>query len=140
MERSLDPSLTGKTILIVDDEAGVLEVLAFMLNDLGLRAVTASNGRDGLVKMKQAKPDLLLLDTMMPVMTGPEMLKEIRAGTKYRSLPVVVMSAFPETTVKELFIDSAYDGFLRKPFKRENLMELVQRLLKKNKPPKRRRK
>src|SRR5579875_335552 len=70
MAKPLDSNPAGRTILIVDDEAGVLEVLEFILTDLGYSVVTALNGRDALMRVQENKPELIVLDLMMPVMDG----------------------------------------------------------------------
>lgn len=131
MEKRLDSKPAGETILIADDEFGVLEVLEFILSDLGYRVVTALNGRDALVRVKEAHPQLIVLDFMMPVMDGPGVLKALAENPEFRSIPVIVTSALPEETVKERC--SGYSVFLRKPYKTEPLLEAISTLLNKAK-------
>jgi CheY-like chemotaxis protein len=134
MEKHLNSNSkpAGTTILIVDDELSVLEVLEFILSDLGYAVVTAVNGRDALARVKEAKPALIVLDLMMPVLDGAGVLKALAASPEYQSIPVIVTSALPEETVKERC--KGYDLFLRKPYKTGPLLSAIGRLLKKAEP------
>jgi CheY-like chemotaxis protein len=127
MEKSSDSKPNGKTILIVDDEIGVLEVVEYILTDLGYSVVSALNGRDALARLKENKPDLIVLDFMMPVMDGGAVLKELRSDDGYRAIPVILTSAMPERTIEEKC--SGYNAFLRKPYKYEKLLEAINNLL-----------
>ena len=129
METRLDSKPAGTTILVVDDEFGVLEVLEFFLTDVGYSVLTALNGRDALARLKQARPDVIVLDIMMPVMDGAAVLEALAADPEYRSIPVIVTSALPEETVKQRC--TGYSVFLRKPYKTEPLLEAIESLLKK---------
>ena len=103
-------------ILVVDDEFSVAEVLQSVLADAGHEVVTAVNGRQGLELLGKRRPDLVLLDVMMPIMDGPAVLKALEEDPAYRSLPAVVMSSLPESAVAEA-ARGMYAAFLRKPFK-----------------------
>jgi CheY-like chemotaxis protein len=117
----------GKTILVVDDEAGVLEVIEFILTDLGYSVISALNGRDAFARLKETKPDLIMLDYMMPIMDGGEFLKTLRNDAIYCAIPVILTSALPEQTVREKC--SEFNAFLRKPYKYEKLHEVIEMLL-----------
>src|SRR5689334_3083773 len=104
-----------KTILIVDDEFGIAEVLADALMDDGYRIVVASNGRQGLERLAEERPDLILLDVTMPLMDGAAMGLAVRADPAHNGIPIVMMSALPEANLRERFI--GYNEFLRKPFR-----------------------
>lgn len=122
----------GKTILVVDDELGVLEVLEYILTDLGYSVVSALNGRDALARIGEKKPDLIVLDFMMPVMDGGACLKALRDDAANCAIPVILTSALPEQTIKEKC--AGYNLFLRKPYKYERLVGMVEDLLGKPKP------
>lgn len=117
------------TILVVDDEFGIAEVLASVLIDAGHTVVTAINGRQGLDRVKEIRPQLVLLDFMMPVLDGPAMLRSMRNDPETGNIPVMIMSSLPEPTVQEA-IGGMYSGFIRKPFKLRIIVEMVDRLLK----------
>ncbi len=115
------------TILIVDDEFGIAEALDMALTDAGHRVATAINGRQGLQRLAEAKPDLLLLDFMMPVLDGPGMCRAMAEHADYRDIPIVMMSSLPETVVAKAC--SSYVGFLRKPFSLQSVFAAVARII-----------
>jgi CheY-like chemotaxis protein len=127
MDKSPDSKPNGNTILIVDDEVGVLEVVEFILIDLGYTVISALNGRDALARLAETIPNVILLDFMMPIMDGAAFLKSIRADPKYRDIPVILTSALPEQTIKSKC--PGYNLFLRKPYKLENLIKGINGLL-----------
>jgi len=127
MEKSKKSGPAGKTILIVDDEFGVLEVLEFILSDAGFTVVSALNGQDALARLEETTPDLAIVDFMMPILDGSEVIKAIRSDQRVRDMPIILASALPEKTIRERC--DGYTTFLRKPYKTEQLMEEISRLL-----------
>lgn len=111
-------------ILIVDDEFSVLEVVEAILTDAGHQVITASNGRQGLERAREKRPNLVLLDLMMPIMGGPSMLKALREEPGSRDIPVIIMSSMPERSVSQS-AKGAYTAFLRKPFRIRDLLDVV---------------
>lgn len=116
-----------RTILIVDDEFGILEVLESILGDAGFAVVSAINGQDALTRMQKTVPDLVIVDFMMPLLDGAGVIKAMRADKRLRAVPVLLASALPEKTISERC--NSYNVFLRKPYKTERLMEEISRLL-----------
>ena len=89
------------TVLVVDDEPLIAMALEAALEDAGHRVATAANGRQGLERLTEApRPDLVLLDMMMPVMNGPAMLAAMAADPALRGIPVIVLSSLPEEAVR----------------------------------------
>jgi CheY-like chemotaxis protein len=127
MEKIKNAGAAGKTILIVDDEFGVIEVLEFILRDAGFTVVSAMNGQEALVRLEEARPDLAIVDFMMPILDGGEVIKAIRSDRRIRDIPIILASALPEKTIRKRC--DAYSTFLRKPYKTEELMEEISRLL-----------
>ena len=127
MESNQKPGLAGKTLLIVDDEFGVLEVLEFILKDRGFVVVSALNGREALGRLQETRPDLVILDFMMPILDGSEVIKAMRADDQLNQIPIILTSALPERTIKERC--DGFNEFLRKPYKTERLLEVISRLL-----------
>jgi CheY-like chemotaxis protein len=115
------------TVLIVDDEFGIAEVLETMLSDAGYRVITAINGREGLARLSEAKPDLILLDFMMPLVNGPAMLRAMAADPAWRTIPVIMMSSLDEETVRREC--RGFAGFLRKPFRLAAVCNAIARVL-----------
>jgi DNA-binding response OmpR family regulator len=121
----VEPSQQGqtvKTILIVDDEFDIVDVLGDLLTAEGYRVVTAANGREGLSRLHETQVDLVLLDRMMPVVDGPEMLRLMRDEDSLSKIPVVMMSAAESRRqVREL----GCAAFLKKPFDLNTLLDTV---------------
>lgn len=114
-----------QTVLVVDDEFGIAEVLAEVLGDAGYDVVTAIHGRQALERLAARRPDVILLDFMMPVMNGPATLAALAADPGHRTIPVILMSSLPETAVAA----RGYAAFLRKPFKVAAMLEAIARVL-----------
>ncbi len=107
-------------LLIVDDEVAILEALTDILSVEGYEVATAANGAEGLRRAGEEHPDLILLDLMMPVMDGQEMLRRLKESSELRGIPVVVMSA-GRVTKAEL----QGSRFLAKPFELDDLLDTV---------------
>jgi len=116
-----------RTVLVVDDEFGVAEVLDAILTDEGYRVVTATNGRQALARIAEQRPDLMLLDYMMPILDGVAVLRALSADPNASDLPVVVMSALPEESISTE--TKRYAAFLRKPFRIKTVLAAIQRAL-----------
>jgi CheY-like chemotaxis protein len=115
------------TILVVDDEGEIVQVLAEILGEQGYRVVGAANGRQGRQLLEETKPDLVLLDFMMPVLDGPGMLREMTAHPVFRNIPVLLLSSLPEAAAAEEA--RGYAAFLRKPFRLPALLRTIARLI-----------
>jgi CheY-like chemotaxis protein len=107
-------------LLIVDDEVAILEALMDILSVEGYEVATAANGAEGLQQVGRDRPDLILLDLMMPVMDGQEMLRRLKDDPALRTIPVVVMSA-GRVTKAEL----QGSQFLAKPFELDDLLDTL---------------
>jgi len=121
-----------KTILIVDDEYGLLETLTDLLEHAGYRVVSAANGKDGLMHAQKEKPDLIVTDFMMPISDGMELVRGVRSSQALRALPVVMMSA----TRKDVALSGQskagtprVTAFLHKPFELDELLDTIERLI-----------
>ena len=111
-----------KTILLVDDELAIVETVAEVLAWEGYRVVTASNGREGLAAVRTEHPDLALVDFMMPVMDGVQMLRALRADPAYAALPVVLITAAPMALPADIRTSTPV---LTKPFTVASLLEVI---------------
>lgn len=116
-----------QTVLVVDDEFGVAEVLQSILEDEGYRVATAINGKQALARLSEFTPDLVMLDYMMPIMDGTQTLTAIRSNTTFAKVPIIMMSSLEEASVRETC--TAYDSFLRKPFRAMAVLKVVAQLL-----------
>ena len=132
-----------KKILIVDDDPDVVLYLATVLGDHGYSTIDAPNGRAGLDKMKTERPDLVLLDLMMPLKSGIAMLKDIKDDESLRDTPIIMITGvsgevgidleafFRKSPDGELQEDSSkLQGYIEKPVDPETLLRLVKKVLK----------
>ena len=115
------------TVLVVDDEFGIVDVLETILTDEGYRVVTACNGKQGLVRLSAEKPDVVLLDFMMPILGGAEMLRAMAAEPAYQRIAVIMMSSLSEDVIAERC--KGYAAFLHKPFRVAAVLSTVARVL-----------
>jgi CheY-like chemotaxis protein len=111
-------------VLVVDDEFGIRDVLEDLLGDEGYRTASAPDGRAALEKMRAERPDLVLLDYMMPVMNGAALIEAMRQSAELRGVPVVLMSASASATWQHV----PASAYLPKPFELTQVLELVTRL------------
>ncbi|MCX6763060.1 MAG: response regulator [Candidatus Moranbacteria bacterium] len=85
-----------KKILIVEDDNFVAEVYLAKLSEMGYETALAQNGEEGLAELKKGKVDLILLDILMPIMNGIEMLKEVKKNEEWKSIPVILLTNIGE--------------------------------------------
>ena len=112
------------TVLIVEDEFAIAELLEMVLTDEGYRVLTAANGRQGLQRLAEGPlPDLVISDYMMPILDGAEMLRAMRETELQRDIPCIVMSSIAEETVQGRIGD--YAAYVRKPFQLAVMVQLV---------------
>ncbi|MBN1657307.1 MAG: response regulator transcription factor [Anaerolineae bacterium] len=112
----------AKTVLVVDDKVGVRKLVQEYLTQEGFRVVTAADGREALFAARHEKPDLILLDLMMPEMGGYDFL---RVYTREADTPVIVLTAKVEESDKVLGLELGADDYVTKPF---SMRELVARI------------
>jgi len=115
-----------KTILVVDDQASVRTLVREYLSEQGFRVVIAENGRTALYAARQEKPDLVLLDIMMPEMDGYEF---IRAHRKESETPVILLTAKLEESDKVLGLELGADDYITKPFSMKELLARIHAVL-----------
>jgi two-component system phosphate regulon response regulator PhoB len=104
--------VTAAEILVVDDERPLRELLATLFEEAGYRVRTAIHGRDALTQIEDARPDLIVMDLMMPVMGGVELYRRLKRSAETRAIPVVIMSA--GLSRPDDLHDA--DAFIAKPF------------------------
>jgi len=125
-----------KTILIIEDDSNIRELLRLYLTQEGYKIETAQDGLEGLRLFKAREPDLILLDLMMPVMDGTQVIKEVRAVSK---VPVIMLTAKGETFDKVAGLDLGADDYVTKPFETRELIARIRAVLRRygdNEPPK----
>lgn len=116
----------AKTIMVVDDEERLVSLLKSYLGQEGFRVVTAPNGREALFVARQEKPDLIVLDVMMPEMDGYEFMRQHR---KEHETPIILLTAKIEDTDKVLGLELGADDYVTKPFSPRELAARVRAVL-----------
>lgn len=115
------------TILVVDDEYLIADILSFALEDEGFMVVTASNGQKGLEVLDRERPDLIITDFMMPVMDGQEFASAVRALPSCKLLPIILMSGAQAHIGMQR--SDLFDAVLPKPFRMDAVLAEVRKLL-----------
>jgi len=113
-------------ILVIDDEAGILDITAEILEDEGYQVEKATNGQEGLQKMREARPELIMLDMRMPVLDGWGFAKVLH--NTGNTVPVVVMTAAQDA--RRWADEIKADAYLGKPFDLNELLAVVEQVLK----------
>ncbi len=118
-----------KTVLLIDDEAIVVDIAKRRLDELGFSVLTANDGQEALELLNFAKPDLIVLDVQMPRMNGYTFLAELRKhpNDAIAATPVVVVTAYAETN--PIFVRHGIKAYLLKPLKLQELLDKVQEFL-----------
>lgn len=119
----------AKKILVVDDEPDILKIVVFRLKKLGYEVTTASNGQEALDFIQKIKPDLVVLDLIMPVVDGYEVCKQVKADEKLRHIPVILLTASFTGELADKAEKLGADDYLMKPFDPEELLTKVKKFI-----------
>jgi len=117
------------TILVVDDEPDVIEILRFNLNGAGFEVTASENGKDALQKARRLKPDLIVLDLMLPEMDGLEVCKYLRRDPATENIPVLMLTARAGEIDRVLGLEIGADDYVVKPFSPRELVLRIKKLL-----------
>ena len=118
--------MANEKILVVDDDTNICELLRLYLTKEGYQVTTANDGEEGLEKFNQLKPDMVLLDVMMPRMDGLEVCRRIR---KLGNTPVMMLTAKGETFDKVLGLELGADDYMVKPFDTKEVVARIKACL-----------
>ena len=121
-----------QTILVIDDDEGLQDTIAVMLEQEGFRVVQALDGRGGYEKALTLRPDLLLVDLRLPGMSGVDICKQLRSGAI--QTPIIVLSAVGEEVDKVLLLEMGADDYVVKPFGRRELLARIRAVLRRTSP------
>ena len=122
--------MAKQRILCIEDEPQMIDLMRLILETQGYEVVGADGGEQGLAKMRTEKPDLILLDLMMPEMDGGDVYHRMRQEAELRDIPVVVVTAKAAPIDKVLWMNVAkVDDYVTKPFGPKELVESVERVL-----------
>ena len=124
-----DTHLPTSCVLVVDDNAQNVELMQAYLETLNCTVHTASDGVEAMAQVPKIKPDLILLDIMMPRMSGFEVCRRLKADPKTRDIPILMVTALNELGDIERGVESGTDDFLTKPINKLELLTRVKSLL-----------
>jgi two-component system phosphate regulon response regulator PhoB len=125
-------SLAKPTILIVEDEAPLLTLLRYNLEKQGFRVEEAADGQEALLRVAETKPDLIVLDWMLPALSGLEVCRQIRRRPNTRDLPIIMVTARTEDQDAVRALDTGADDYIAKPFVMEALLARIRALLRRS--------
>ena len=117
-----------KKILIVDDEPNVVTLCEARLKASGYDVVVAYDGQQGLDKIKEEKPDLIILDHMMPNLDGFKVCEILKSSEEYKHIPVVMLTASGQASEIETGLQKGVSAYVTKPFKAEVLLGIIKGL------------
>jgi DNA-binding response OmpR family regulator len=116
-------------VLAADDDEDILELVAFRLERSGYTVLRAKDGEEALRLALEAKPDLAVLDVMMPKLDGYELTRRLRAADATRRMPIILLTARSQDADVQAGFDAGADDYLRKPFSPQELRARVQAIL-----------
>ena len=117
------------TILVVDDEPSIVDLVRFTLEDADVRVVEASDGAEALVLARRIKPDLILLDVQMPRLDGLEGCRQLRREPAFARAPIILLTAAGQEADRARGLGAGADEYLTKPFSPLALLALVEALV-----------
>ena len=118
-----------KTIMVVDDEKDLVEAIKLKLNAEGYNVVEAFDGQEALDILRKKRPDLILLDIMMPHLNGYQVCREIKKDAKLKQIPVLMLTAKAQESDKFWGLETGADDYITKPFEFESLIESIKKHL-----------
>ncbi|MGB1547200.1 MAG: response regulator, partial [Alphaproteobacteria bacterium] len=121
-------------LLIVEDEETLVTLLRYNLEGEGYRVAVAKNGEDALLLAKEETPDLILLDWMLPLLSGIEVCRRMRRDNATRNVPILMLTAKGEEEDKIRGLDTGADDYVTKPFSPTELVARIRALLRRSRP------
>lgn len=125
--------MNGK-IFIIEDETSIIKLVQHNLEKEGFIVSSSENGNEGLKQLKKFEPNLLLLDWMLPDLSGIEICKHIRKDNKFKTLPIIMLTAKGEEEDKIKGLESGVDDYLTKPFSFKELLARIKAVLRRSNP------
>ena len=121
-------------IFIVEDEPSIVQLVKYNLEKQNFKVLVSNNGEEGLQEIKKTEPDLILLDWMLPDLSGIDICKALRKDTKFKNVPIIMLTARSQEEDKVLGLNVGADDYLPKPFSNPELIARVNALLRRSKP------
>ena len=125
--------MSKQSILIIEDERPILDILQYNLEKEGFEVITASDGQDGLRKAQNLHPDMVLLDLMLPVMDGIQICRELRGDPRTKDIAILMCTAKSEEVDEIVGFSMGADDYVTKPFKLKPLLSRIRAVLRRPK-------
>jgi two-component system phosphate regulon response regulator PhoB len=123
------PPRVGKTILVIDDEPDLLELVRVNLDQSGYDVETAADGRQALAALRRRRPDLVVLDLMLPDISGTDLCRQLRADPEWADLPIIMLTAKADEVDRVVGFELGADDYVTKPFSPRELTLRVNAVL-----------
>lgn len=120
---------SAKKILVIEDEQDIQTLLEYNLGQAGFEVLQSENGEEGLLRAIESQPDLILLDWMLPLLSGIELLRQLRNRADTRDIPVIMMTARGEEGDRLRGLDGGADDYVTKPFSPAELLARVRAII-----------
>ncbi|MEO0772790.1 MAG: response regulator [Pseudomonadota bacterium] len=118
----------GKTVIVIEDERNIIEAISFILSRDGWDVATHSNGHDAVDAVRARKPDIVILDVMLPGKSGFDILTEIRSDTDLHQTPVLMLTARGQSKDREMAERAGASAYMTKPFSNAEVLDAVRQL------------
>ena len=122
---------TKGTVLIIDDEKDLVDMIKLRLEAAGYKIIIAYDGQEGLNKARKEKPNLIILDLMLPRIDGYKVCRMLKFDEKYKKIPIIMFTARAQESDMKMGEEVGADGYITKPFDPKVLLSKVEELLKK---------
>ena len=120
---------SNKTILIIDDEADLVEALTVRLNEAGYNIISAHDGLEGYNKARSEMPDLIILDLLLPKISGFKVSRFLKFDDNYKQIPIIILTARAEEEDKNLGMETGADLYITKPFDNDDLLDSIKKII-----------
>jgi DNA-binding response OmpR family regulator len=120
----------GARVLVVDDEPDLIRVLQFGLQAAGYTVDCAPDGQEGLKKARELRPDIILLDLMLPKLDGYKICRLLKFDDRYKHIPIIILSARTQEGDQALALEMGANRFISKPYDFSEILGLIETLLK----------
>lgn len=124
-----------KRVLVVDDEADLVTLVKVRLESNGYEVLTAYDGEEGLEQAKHGNPDIILLDIMLPKLSGYEVCKRLKTDSRFQKIPILLFTARKSDSEEQLGLESGADGTIYKPYGPQELLDAIHSHLPKSPDP-----
>jgi two-component system, OmpR family, response regulator len=122
------------TVLLIEDEPNIIEAIRFLLSREGWQVATHSDGTDAVETVRRVRPDLLILDVMLPGRSGMDILRDLRGDAEWRGLPVLMLTARGQARDRDMAERAGASRFMTKPFSNQDVLTAVRDLLDAGRP------